>query len=299
MNSNIGTTWQIGQTTVTRIEELLGPSLQPEELLATWDPAVLKEHGHWMAPNFYHPSTNQFVMSVHSWLIRTPHHTILVDTCCGNAKNRPASPHFHRLDMPYLDRLRCAGVEPEDIDYVLCTHLHVDHVGWNTRLLDGRWVPTFPNAKYVFSSKELQFWDPSLNPHLPEEAREVFTDSVLPVIAAGQGQAVDTTDQLSDSLLIEPAPGHTPGQILLRLLSGQDEGVFIGDVMHHPIQVYHPTWNSRFCMDPEQAVNSRMRVLDHCAERHCLMLPTHFGAPHAGRIRRGAASFSLEFGEAR
>jgi len=106
MKQNIATTWQIGQATVTRIEELLGPAFRPEELLATWDPAVLEEHGHWMAPNFYVPSTNQFIMSVHSWLIRTPHHNILVDTCCGNAKNRPGSPHFHQLDTPYLDRLR-------------------------------------------------------------------------------------------------------------------------------------------------------------------------------------------------
>ncbi len=136
-------------------------------------------------------------MSVHSCLIRTPHHTILVDTCCGNAKNRPGSPHFHQLDTPYLDRLRCAGVEPEDIDYVLCTRLHVDHVGRNTRLLDGRWVPTFPNAKYVFSSDELNFWDPSKNPHLPEEPREMFADSVLPVIAARQDHVVRMTREFS------------------------------------------------------------------------------------------------------
>jgi glyoxylase-like metal-dependent hydrolase (beta-lactamase superfamily II) len=160
-----------------------------------------------MAPNFYVPSTNQFIMSVHSWLIRTPRHNILVDTCCGNAKNRPGSPHFHQLDTPYLDRLQAAGVAPEDIDYVLCTHLHVDHVGWNTRLLDGRWAPTFPNAKYVFSREELNFWDPSKNPHLP---RDVFADSVLPVIAAKQDQVVRMTDQLGDSLLIEPAPDIRP-----------------------------------------------------------------------------------------
>jgi glyoxylase-like metal-dependent hydrolase (beta-lactamase superfamily II) len=269
--------------------------MRPEDLLATWDPEVLKEHGHWLAPHFYQPSTNQCVMSVHSWLIRTPHHTILVDTCCGNAKNRPGSPHFHQLDAPYLDRLRSAGVQPEDIDYVLCTHLHVDHVGWNTRLVDGRWIPTFPNAKYVFSREELGFWDLPKHAHLPEEARDVFTDSVLPVIAAGQDHVVSMSDQLSDSLLIEPAPGHTPGHIMLRLLSAHDEGVFIGDVMHHPIQVYRPTWNSQFCMDPEQAVVSRMRVLNHCAEKNCLMFPAHFGVPHVGRIRKDAGLFSFDF----
>lgn len=299
MTQNIAPAWRIGEATVTRIEELLGPAFRPQDLLATWDPAVLEKHLHWMAPNYYAPSTDQLIMSVHSWLIRTPHHNLLVDTCCGNAKNRPGSPHFHHLDTPYLDRLRATGVEPEDIDYVLCTHLHVDHVGWNTRLLDGRWVPTFPNAKYVFSIDELNFWDPSKNPHLPEEPRDVFTDSVLPVIAAKQDHVVSMTDQLGDNLLIEPAPGHSPGQIMLRLLGAHDEGVFTGDVMHNPIQVYQPTWNSRLCMDPEQAVQSRLRVLGHCAEHNSLIFPAHFGAPHAGRIRSQANGFSFTPEEAR
>lgn len=293
MTQNKLATWRIGDTTVTRIEEILGPAFQPQELLATFDPAVLEEHLHWMAPNYYVPATNQFIMSVHSWLIQTPHHNILVDTCCGNAKQRPGSPHFHQLDTPYLDRLRAAGVQPEDIDYVLCTHLHVDHVGWNTQLVDGRWVPTFPNAKYVFSREELDFWNPASNPHLPDEPREVFTDSVLPIIAARQDHIVNMTDQLSDSLLIAPAPGHSPGQILLRLISGQGEGLFTGDVMHNPIQVYQPSWNSQFCMDPDQAVQSRLHVLGHCAEHNSLLFPAHFGAPHAGRICSHSGGFAF------
>lgn len=295
MSSNAHTSWKIGKVTVTRIEELLGPSFQPEDLFATWDPAVLKEHGHWLAPHFYQPSTNQVIMSVHSWLIRTEHHTILVDTCCGNAKHRPESPHFHQLNQPYLDRLKRAGVNPEDVDYVLCTHLHVDHVGWNTRLVDGRWVPTFPNAKYVFSLEELNFWDPSKNPHLPQEPRDVFADSVLPVIAAKQAHVVGMTDQLSDTLLIEPSPGHSPGHIILRLISGQDEGVFIGDVMHHPIQIYRPEWNSRFCMDPVEAVISRKKVLHHCVEHNAIVFPAHFGAPHAGRIQSDGKTFTFNY----
>ncbi|MEX3629003.1 MAG: MBL fold metallo-hydrolase [Burkholderia sp.] len=295
MNSNRGNTWQIGQVSVTRIEELHGPGFRPDELFATWDPAVFEAHRQWLAPNFYQPSSERIIMSVHSWLIRTPHHTILVDTCCGNGKERPASPHFHQLNEPYLERLRSAGVEPEEVDYVLCTHLHVDHVGWNTRLVDGRWVPTFPNAKYVFSREELNFWDPSTNPHLPEASRDVFVDSVLPVIAARQDHVIGMTDRLSDSLLIEPAPGHSPGHVLLRLTSGRDEAVFIGDVMHHPIQIYQPEWNSRFCLDPGLAVSTRRRVLSHCAEHHALMFPAHFGAPHAGRILSKGEAFAFDY----
>ncbi|GES53583.1 MBL fold metallo-hydrolase [Rhizobium sp. NBRC 114257] len=292
-------TWRIGEATVTRIEELLGPAFRPNELLASFDQAVLDEHLEWMAPSFYAPATDQFIMSVHSWLIQTPHHNILVDTCCGNAKQRPGSPHFHQLATPYLDRLRCAGVEPEDIDYVLCTHLHVDHVGWNTRLLDGRWVPTFPNAKYIFSREELDFWDPANNPHLPKEPRDVFADSVLPIIAAKQHQLVSMTDQLGDNLLIEPAPGHSPGQVLLRLRGGTDEALFVGDVMHNPIQVYQPTWNSRVCLDPELAVKTRLRVLNQAAEHNSLLFPAHFGVPHAGRIRTRGDGFAFAPEEAR
>lgn len=295
MNTHTGATWKIGQTSVTRIEELHGPSFRPAELFDNWDPEVLKEHGHWLAPHFYQPATDQIVMSVHSWLIRTPHHTILVDACCGNDKQRPASPHFHQLNEPYLDRLKSAGVSPEEVDYVLCTHLHVDHVGWNTRLVDGRWVPTFPNAKYVFSLEELNFWDPAKNPHLPQEPRDVFTDSVLPVIAANQAQVVNMRDQLSDTLLIDPTPGHSPGHISLRLVSGQDEGIFTGDVMHHPIQIYRPEWNSRFCMDPQQAVTTRKQLLEHCAEHDSLIFPGHFGAPHAGHIRHNGQGFLFDF----
>lgn len=178
---------------------------------------------------------------------------------------------------------------------MLCTHLHVDHVGWNTRLVDGRWVPTFPNAKYVFSLEELNFWDPAKNPHLPQEPRDVFTDSVLPVIAANQAQVVNMRDQLSDALLIDPTPGHSPGHISLRLVSGQDEGIFTGDVMHHPIQIYRPEWNSRFCMDPQQAVATRKQLLEHCAEHKSLIFPGHFGAPHAGRIRHNGQGFLFDF----
>jgi glyoxylase-like metal-dependent hydrolase (beta-lactamase superfamily II) len=289
------TTRMIGEHSVTRIEEMLKPGFPANHLLPDWDPAVLEEHGAWLAPNYYEAATGRFISSIHSWLIRTRHHTILVDTCCGNGKNRPGMDRFHMLDTPYLERLRAAGVAPEEVDFVLCTHLHVDHVGWNTRLIDGRWVPTFPNAKYVFSRTERDHWDPSRNPNLPESAREVFTDSVHPVIAAGQEMVVEMTDQLGDGLLIEPAPGHAPGHVILRLISQGDEGVFIGDVMHHPIQVYRPEWSSRFCTDPTQAAESRMRVLEHCAESGCRLFPAHFGAPHIGWVRRNGSGFRFEF----
>ena len=289
------TTRRIGDTTVTRVYEQMGPGFPAARMLPGWDPEILKEHGSWLSPNFYEAATGKFISSIHSWVIKTRHHTILVDTCCGNGKDRPGFERFHMLDTPYLDRLRAAGVAPEQVDYVMCTHLHVDHVGWNTRLLDGRWVPTFPNAKYVFSRVEADYWDPAKNKDLAPAQAAIFIDSVLPVIAAGQAQVVEMTGQLGDGLLIEPAPGHAPGHVVLRLLSGGDEGIFIGDVMHHPIQVYRPEWSSGFCADPKLAEVSRRRVLEQCCETGALVFPAHFGAPHVGRVRRAGAGYRFEF----
>ena len=289
------TTRRIGEATVTRVYEQMGPGFPANHLLPDWDPEVLKEHAGWLAPNFYEAATGKFVSSIHSWVIKTRHHTILVDTCCGNQKPRPGSDRFNMLNTPYLDRLRAAGVAPEQVDYVLCTHLHVDHVGWNTQLLDGRWVPTFPNAKYVFSKVERAHWDPSRNANLPEATAAIFLDSVLPVIESGQAMEVEMTDEIGDGLLIEPAPGHAPGHVILRLQSGGQEGIFIGDVMHHPIQVWRPEWSSRFCIDPLLAEQSRRRVLELCCATGGRMFPAHFGVPHTGWVRRAGAGYRFEF----
>ena len=289
------TTRRIGETTVTRVYESAGPGFPAQHLLPDWDPAILAEHAGWLSPNYFEAATGKFISSIHSWVIRTKHHTILVDTCCGNGKDRPGFERFHMLDTPYLARLAEAGVQPEEVDYVLCTHLHVDHVGWNTKLLDGRWVPTFPNAKYVFSKVERDHWDPALNKDLAPAQGAIFQDSVLPVIESGQAMVVEMTDQLGDGLLIEPAPGHAPGHVILRLLSGGDQAVFLGDVMHHPIQVYRPEWSSRFCTDVRQAEQSRRRVLELCCETNARVFPAHFGAPHVGWVRRAGAGFRFEF----
>jgi glyoxylase-like metal-dependent hydrolase (beta-lactamase superfamily II) len=289
------TTRRIGSVTVTRVEERAGPGFPPKVLLPDWDPEVLKEHGAWMVPNYYDPASEKFISSIHTWVIRTRHHTILIDTCVGNHKNRPGCDRFHMLDTPYLDRLRAAGVAPEQVDYVMCTHLHVDHVGWNTRLENGNWVPTFPNAKYVFSQVEMDYWDPAKNKALPAATAAIFEDSVAPVIASGQAQPVAMTDQLGDNLLIEPAPGHAPGHVVFRLQDQGEEGVFTGDVMHHPIQVYRPEWSSAFDTDPREAERSRRRVLEHCADCAARVFPAHFGTPHTGRVRRKAEGFRFEF----
>jgi glyoxylase-like metal-dependent hydrolase (beta-lactamase superfamily II) len=229
--------------------------------------------------------------------VRTPRHTILVDCCAGNHKERPGFARFHQLDTPYLARLRAAGAAPDDIDIVLCTHLHADHVGWNTMRRDSRWVPTFPNAKYLFSRIENEVGNPDRNPaaEADPQRNRAYRDSVLPVIESGQAVLLDGTHAIDDSMLVEPAPGHTGGHVILKLADRGERGLFCGDALHHPLQVYAPHWNSRFCELPDEARATRRRVLEHCAEHDALLFPVHFGDPHVAAIARTAEGFSLRF----
>jgi glyoxylase-like metal-dependent hydrolase (beta-lactamase superfamily II) len=291
-------TWKIGNTTITRVGELLGfASLPPEEFFVGFDRDLLGRHLEWLVPDHYSKEHDRLITSVHSWLIRTDRHTILLDCCAGNHKNRPGFARFHQLDTPFLQRLREAGAAPEDIDIVLCTHLHSDHVGWNTMLRDGRWVPTFPNAKYLFSKIENDWGDPRRNPAIAGDLMRTdgYLDSVLPVIEAGQAELIEGPFSIDDTLLIEPAPGHTRGHVVLKLDVRNEKAVFCGDAMHHPLQVYAPHWNSSFCELPDEARATRRRVLEHCAEYRALVFPIHFGAPHVVAIARAGDGFSLHF----
>jgi glyoxylase-like metal-dependent hydrolase (beta-lactamase superfamily II) len=294
------TTLTIGEVSVTRIEESLEPDFDPPALFPDWQPDTLAAHRQWMMPHHYSDSAGQLILSIHSWLIRTRHHTILVDACGGNDKQRPAFARFHQRKNPYLENLRAADASPEDIDFVLCTHLHVDHVGWNTRLVDGRWVPTFPNAKYIFSRTDRDFWNPSLNPMDLTTGdgplAGIFEDSVLPIIQAGRDLAIDGDHAIEDGLRIEPAPGHTPGHVILTLQSRGQHGIFSGDAMHHPIQVFHPDWNSCFCTAPDDARRSRRRILEQCSEHDGILMPAHFGSPHAVRVKPRGDAFTCHFG---
>ena len=294
-------TWSVGTISVTRVGEQIGfSSLPPEQFLVGFDRDLLARHLDWLVPNHYSPEHDRLITSVHSWLIRTAGHTILLDCCAGNHKDRPGFARFHRLDTPWLDRLREAGAAPEDIDIVLCTHLHSDHVGWNTMLRDGRWVPTFPNARYLFSRVENEHGDPRRNPAADADLQRSnsYRDSVLPVIEAGQAELIDGTHAIGDAMLIEPAPGHTRGHIMLKLDDRGEKAVLCGDAIHHPLQVYAPHWNSGFCELPEEARATRRRLLEHCAEapRAALSHPFRRPARRRHRRRRGRVFAALRRG---
>ncbi len=293
--------WTVGDATVTRIEELMGPLFDPVRFFPDFDAEVFEEHREWLYPQHLDAQTGNLISSMHSWLIETPNHKVLVDTCIGNDKDRMPYRNWHRMHSPWLDNLSRAGVSPEQIDYVMCTHLHVDHVGWNTRLDNGRWVPTFPNARYVFAQTEFDFWRAERDREDPETFNAVnnktFDDSVLPIL--DMTEMVDgETELIQDLLRLSPAPGHTPGSMTLTLESNDERALFCGDVCHHPIQIYLPHWNSAYCELPDQAIDTRRRMLTSCVEHHTLLMPSHFGRSHAGHVTTTGDGFGFLFSEA-
>ncbi|MFP6698693.1 MAG: MBL fold metallo-hydrolase [Alphaproteobacteria bacterium] len=274
----------IGQFEINRVIESEGPFLEVQSFIPDADQAVVEANRDWLMPRFIEPASNKIILNIQSYILRTPRHTILVDTCVGNDKPRPGRPMFDRLSLPYLADLAAAGVRPEEIDFVLCTHLHVDHAGWNTQLINGRWVPTFPNAKYIFARTEYEFWERRHLDGSEGPVPNVYDDSILPVMQAGQAVLVDADHQIDDGLWFEPAPGHTPGNVVVNLQSQGATGVLTGDVMHHPLQLIRPEWSSRACEDPVQSAATRRALIERYADTDTLIAPAHFASPTMGHI---------------
>jgi glyoxylase-like metal-dependent hydrolase (beta-lactamase superfamily II) len=288
---------KIGDATVTRIEETYEPNFDAAKFFSDWRPEIVQEHRDWMLPNHFDPASGMIKLSVHSWLITVGGKRILIDGCVGNHKPRPLRTMWDMMNTPYLERLAAAGVKPEQVDIVMCTHLHMDHVGWNTRLENGRWVPTFPNAKYVFSRADYDHYlkldsDPATGP----VNQGSFRDSVIPIVEARLSQMVDGAHTVDEHLSLDPRPGHTPGTVAINLASRGQKALFCGDILHHAIQVYHPEWNSFACADQVNARKSRRQVLEDCAGSGALLMPAHFGAPFVCRVDHKGESFTPRFG---
>ena len=276
---------QLGDVTIDRLVELEGPGYEPTFFFPDATMAGFEGEMGWLLPHFWDPAANTFLRSIQSYVVRTGHHTILVDSCVGHGKERPSTPAWDRLDSTWLDQLIAAGVQPEDVDYVLCTHLHADHIGWNTRLEGGRWVPTFPNASYVFHKNEFRYWEEHGKDWVGSGSLDGgFEDSVLPVMQAGKVALVDNDFAIDDQVTLAPTPGHSPGHVCIDVRTSAGHVVLSGEVVHHPIQIAYPEWNSRFCVDPELSRVSRKKFVERHADRDTLILPAHFASPAAGRI---------------
>jgi len=273
---NAPLSWRIGAVTVTRIVESQGSS-PPTFLFSNLDPGKVLSHA-WLRPHFA-TAEGRLIASIHCFVVESKGKTIVVDTCVGNDKVR-ALPAWSRLSGPFLADLAAAGFTPDRVDAVLCTHLHSDHVGWNTRLADGRWLPTFPHARYLLGRIDYD----GLAAAVDENSRELMADSITPVLDAGLVDWVGSDHAITDEVRLEPTPGHTPGHVSVRIRSLGVEAVITGDLMHHPIQCCDPRIESRFNADSEQAFATRMRFLRDQADRDVLVLGTHFAAPTAGRI---------------
>jgi len=251
----------------------------------------------WLQPHFA-DERGRLKMSIHALVVETPDRRIIVDTCLGNDKQNRRIPTWNNLQGPFLADLAAAGFPRESIDTVLCTHLHVDHVGWNTRLENGRWVPTFKNAKYVWSQADFDFYKQlDADPQKGPANGGSFRDSVLPVVEMGNVQMVKGGAEIEDGLKVTPAPGHTPGTIRIELESKGETALFCGDILHHAVQVYHPEWNSFACLDQDNARKSRRAAIEHCAGTGAMLLPCHFGAPFHCHIESKGAGFAPRFAD--
>jgi glyoxylase-like metal-dependent hydrolase (beta-lactamase superfamily II) len=278
----------VGSARITRIEETLITTMTLDHLIPEWGGQVGIEKKELVQKTMEGGIAENVVLSVHSWLVELDGRVILIDTGIGNGKLREFNANFHNLNTSFLHRLKAVGIIPEQIDLVLLTHLHTDHVGWNTVYRDGHWVPTFPNATYVFSEKELSFFS------TPEGSsrRVVFEDSVLPVIESGQAELIkDEGGKLFEAFSFKAAPGHSSGHMVISLYSDDQEAIFVGDTMHNPIQVIRPDWNSVFCSDSKLARKSRQQVLHQTAESGAVLFPSHFHGSFAGKVIRNKNGF--------
>lgn len=281
--------YRVGNATVTRITEqvLAVPSTY---LYPQWETSFAEQNVHWLGAGHISTDLQSLALSIHSWVIQIDGKTLLIDTASGNGKQRPLNPIFHQLDTLYLQRLKAAGVSPEDVDLVLITHLHVDHVGWNTRLHEGQWVPTFPNAKYLFSKPEYDFYG---NPeNVQDPSAGVFEDSVQPIVEAGLALWFDADGHgLLPGIAVHSTKGHSYDHLSFSLESGGQHALFSGDVMHHPIQVARPEWNSVFCEFQEDARRSRLWALEYAAAHEALFFSSHFADTSVGVVRRQGEQF--------
>jgi len=282
----------IGDVTITSIVERDGPWRRPEDMFPAYDPEVGKRYLAEMDAAVFDPVSGKMIITYQSYVVRTPKHTILIDTCTGEDKGYAAPMDFPK--QPWLDGFAAAGLRFEDIDYVFCTHLHIDHCGWNTVLRNGRWVPTFPKAKYIFHKREYAAWEEATTRGATPPGN-VWRYNCEPVVAAGQALLVDDDFELDDTFRLTPTPGHSPCHCCVNIRSRGQHAVVIGDLMHHALQCREPSWSTVFDWDPEEGIRSRRKFLSETAGTGKFVLPVHFPHPTTGLIEADGERFRYKF----
>jgi len=283
-----GEVWRIGEVTVTRVVEIeatggmsrIIPDAEREKLRSI----------DWLYPHFV-DRDGRMRGAIHALIVETPSTKLIVDTCIGNDKVRGV-PAWNQLQTRFLEDLTEAGHARESIDTVLCTHLHVDHVGWNTMLIDGTWVPTFVNARYLMGETEFEHWHASAQER--EGQLEVMQDSVVPIFDAGLVDLVSSEHEICPEVRLHPTAGHTPGHVSVGIESQGERALITGDFLHHPCQFVHPEWSSSPDSDPAAAIATRRRMYEDLADQPVLVIGTHFATPTAGYLKRDGDAYRLD-----
>ncbi len=282
----VGEVWRIGDVKISRIVEIEATGGMTRIIPDATRERVMGIR--WLYPNFA-DEDGRMRGAIHALLVETPDMSILVDTCIGNDKDRTV-PAWNHLQTDFLDDLKTAGKAREEIDRVLCTHLHTDHVGWNTMWTGSEWVPTFPNARYLYGAKEFRFWQESAE----DGQAQVMQDSVLPVWNAGLVDLVEQDEKICPEITLIPSPGHTPGHASVLIESEGQSALITGDFLHHPVQMAHPEWSSSPDVDRPQAIQTRKIMYNRFADGPTLIIGTHFATPTAGYIKKDGDAWRLE-----
>ena len=278
--------WQVGKVKITSVVEVVIP-FPDGRLISQATPQALKASP-WLFPHFVQ-ETDTLMACVQALLVEAPGLRLLVDSCIGNDKPRGLTGGTS-LATPFLQHLDDAGWSRDRVNAVLCTHLHVDHVGWNTMCVDGKWVPTFPKARYLVGKHEFEHWRNEGD----EEQRTIFADSVQPIFDAGLVDLVATDHRISPEIRLRATPGHTPGHVSVMIESEGHKAVITGDIAHHPCQMAHPDWTTTYDSDSQAATATRAKLFAEWADQPILVIGTHYVAPTAGYVKRDGAAYSFK-----
>lgn len=284
--------WMIGDIKVSSLVEYFGPTHDPDFLYPDFNREAFEKIASQFPPAHYYATSDRLVIAIQMWIVEAGENVILIDAGVGNHKQR-GTERMHMLNSLVPSWMAAIGVAPEDFTHIVLTHLHSDHVGWNTVLEGDRWVPTFPNARYFFPKADFDYFNAEFEAKTGADGG-AFPDSVLPVIEAGLVEFIVDQREIADCLQVKQAPGHTPGQLNYWIESGGQTGVFSADIMHHIVQIYQPKWNSAFCVLPDVARATRVQFLANAAAAEALVMPCHFAMPHCGYIRAQAGGYVFE-----